>query len=377
MVKHALLSPSSAGRWLTCTRAPRFEEPFENIETSYAHEGTVAHAVAELVVRYWHGDIPDDQYESELAELSKDEAYTEEMVEHAITYAKVILEKAKALENPDLQLEVKLDISKYAKGCFGTGDCVLIGDGVLEIVDYKYGKGHRVDAKENPQMRLYALGALEYFSLLYEVETVRMTIVQPRLQDGISSDETTKADLLAWGKSYVKPRAALAYAGKGEFAPSAEACRFCRARRMCKARAEANLEVAGSEVLSIEEAAEALNKAGDLRAWLSDLESLVFDKLAGGQEVPGWKIVAGRSNRAYTNEPEIAKTLAENGYTDIYDKKLKGITAMERMLGKPRFQELLGDYVIKPEGKPTLAPESDRRPAIMTLESVQNAFEGE
>lgn len=380
MAKHALLSPSAASRWLYCTRAPRFEEQFPAVETSYAAEGTLAHAVAELVTRYWLGERTEKQYEDALDILKTDELFSPVMVEHAVDYAKFIIERAKALTDSVIALEQPLDISGYATKCFGTGDCVIVGDGVLEIIDYKYGKGHRVEAENNPQMRLYGLGAIKAFSSLYDIDLVRMTIYQPRLTGGISMDEMPRKELETWGRTFVKPRAKLAYAGKGEFAPSESACRFCRAGAMCKARADYNLSLfddGESELLTLDEVAALLEKAGDIKQWLATLEDKVFATLAGGIPVHGWKLVAGRSNRKYTDEAKVAEALQKAGIADedIFERKLLTITALEKLLGKKDTAEILDGLIEKPEGKPTLAPETDKRPAISMAEQIIKEFD--
>lgn len=381
MAKHALLSPSAAVRWLYCTRAPRLEEQFPNSESTYAAEGTLAHAVAELTAWYWLGERTDEQYEAALNVLKTDDLYSPAMTEHAIEYAKIIQGKALALADSVVALEQALDISAYAQKCRGTGDCIIVGEGVLEIIDYKYGKGHRVSAEGNPQMRLYALGAIKAFSVLYDFDTVRMTIFQPRLTDGLSSDEMSVSELLDWGKTFVKPRAKLAYAGKGDFYPSESTCRFCRAGAMCKARADYNLSLFDekSELLTLNEVAELLGKAADIKQWLSAIETKVFSELASGTEVKGWKLVAGRSNRKYIDEEKVVSALTAAGIpeTDIFERKLITITALEKALGKKRFSELLGDLIEKPAGKPTLAPETDIRPAITIAEQIIKEFDKE
>ena len=380
MAKHALLSPSTASRWLYCTKAPHFEEQFPDVKTSYAAEGTLAHAVAELAARYWLGEYTGEQYEDALDILKTDGLFSLVMVEYAVDYAKLIVERSKALTDPVIALEQPLDISNYATKCFGTGDCVIVGDGVLEIIDYKYGKGHRVEAENNPQMRLYALGAIKAFSSLYGIDVVRMTIYQPRLTSGISMDEMSRKELEAWGRTFVKPRAKLAYAGKGEFAPSENTCRFCRAAAMCKARTDYNLSLfdeGESELMTIDEVAALLEKAADIKQWLAALEDKVFVTLATGTPVPGWKLVAGRSNRRYTDEVKVAEALQKAGIADedIFERKLLTITALEKLLGKKPVAEILDGLIEKPEGKPTLAPETDKRPAITMAEQIIKEFD--
>lgn len=387
MAKHALLSASGASRWLTCTPSAKLEQQFPESTSEYAAEGTAAHELAELVTRYWLGEISEQDYENRLAELSKGQYYNAEMQEHATDYARFILGKFKAAQENSadafVELEVKVDFSKWVKAGFGTGDCVIVADNVLEIVDLKYGKGHRVEAVGNSQMRLYALGALLKYDMLYDFETVRMTIFQPRLSGVQSSDEISVAELLEWAETYVKPRAKLAYAGKGTFAPSEEACKFCRAKGQCKARAEHNLKLfdEAPDVLLItpEEAGAILEKAADIQAWLTDLENLVSSTLLEGKPVTGWKMVEGRSNRRFVDELKVVEAMKAAGYDEalLYESKLITLTQMEKDFGKKAIAEVLADLIVKPQGKPTLAPEKDKRPEFRPEEQVLAAFDDE
>lgn len=386
MAKHATLSASGAARWLACTPSARLEEYFPESTSEYAEEGTAAHEVGELTASYYLGNISEAEYENRRLELSHGKYYTAEMQECANDYARFVLEKLKATQETCadalVELETRVDFSKWVKSGFGTCDCCIIADGTLEIVDLKYGKGHRVEAFENPQMRLYALGAIAYYSVLYDIKSVRMTIFQPRLEQGISTDEISVKELLNWAKTYVKPRAALAYEGKGEFAPSEETCKFCRAKAQCKARAQKNLDLFDNapdlELLSVEEAARILESAADMKAWLSDLENLITATLLSGEAVTGWKLVEGRSNRKFVDDLKVAETLKAAGYpeTIIYKpKELITLTQMEKDLGKKTVAELLRDLIVKPQGKPTLAPESDKRPAIKPEGQILAAFD--
>jgi hypothetical protein len=273
-------------------------------------------------------------------------------------------------------LEQRLDFSSWVPNGFGTGDVVLIADGVMEIIDLKYGKGIPVSAEDNSQMRLYALVALYQFGMLFDVEKVKMTIVQPRL-DSISTDEIEAEKLLDWADSFVKPRAEMAVNGEGEFA-AGDHCRFCRARATCRKRAEANLEMAkydfqDPDLLSIEEIGEILVQAEELQKWAKDVQAHALEQAEKhGVKFPGWKLVEGRSNRKYTDEGAVAQTLLAEGFGEdkIYTKSLMGISAMEKSIGKKTFGELLTDLVIKPTGKPTLVPESDKRPEINSTASA-------
>lgn len=386
MSKHATLSASGASRWLACTPSARLEEYFPESQSEYADEGTAAHELAELTTSYWLGRISESDFEARRNELSHGKYYNTEMQEHANDYARFICGKfkeiAKTCTDALVELETRVDFSKWVKAGFGTCDCCIIADDMLEIVDLKYGKGHRVDAFENPQMRLYALGAIAHYGLLYDIKSVRMTIFQPRLEDGISTDVITVKDLLDWAKNYVKPRAALAYKGEGEFAPSEETCKFCRAKAQCKARAQKHLDLFDKapdvELLTVEEAGKILESAADMEAWLADLKDLITSTLLSGNPVSGWKMVEGKSNRKFVDDLKVAEALKAAGYAEavIYKpREIITLTQMEKDFGKKKFAEILKDLITKPQGKPTLAPESDRRPALQLEKQILDAFD--
>jgi len=383
--KHAVLSASGAHRWLACTPSARLEEGFEETTSAYAEEGTLAHTLAELKLKLYLKQIPAKAFAKQLQELEKSEHYSASMVDYIESYASIVLEKVNEArarsKDAVVLLEQKLDFSDWVPGGFGTGDVVIISDGVLEIIDLKYGKGVPVSAEDNAQMRLYALGALATFDSLYDIKTVRMTIVQPRL-DSVSSDEITAEMLYWWADTELIKRAQLAWEGKGEF-QAGEHCRFCRARFNCRARAEANLELAKMEfkkpeLLSDEEIGEVLKQADELKAWVSDVfDYALVQARDHGKKFLGWKLVEGRSVRKYADEDQVAKTLTQAGYkeSEIYQKKLWGITAMEKLLGKTKFTEILKGLVVRPAGKPTLAKESDKRPEISSTASAVADFE--
>jgi len=384
--KHALLSASGAGRWLECTPSARLEEQFQKTSSFYADEGTAAHDLAELAARHWLGEIPEKTYENKLAKFVKNEYYNAEMLECAIDYGKYISETVEATRqdcaDAFVELEVTgLDFSEWAPEGFGTGDCIIVADDLLEIIDFKYGKGVRVDATNNAQMRLYALGAVKRYGDLYDIKRVRVSIIQPRITTAPSTEELTLAELIDWAENYVKPRAALAYAGEGEFNPSDETCKFCRAKAECRARAEKNLKLFDDApdllLVTPDEAGEILEKAADIRAWLTDLEGMVMTALFGNAAVKGWKLVEGRSNRKYVDDLQVAEAMKSAGYEEaaLYERKLLGITAMESAFGKKTVSEVLKDLIYKPPGKPTLAPESDKRPAFTPESMVLDAFD--
>lgn len=385
MAKHALLSASGAHRWLECTPSAQLELQFPQSTSEYAEEGTAAHALCELTARYWLGEISEAEYENQRDELAKGKYYNAEMQECANDYAKFVAEKTAAAretcEDAFTALEVRVDFSKYVKDGFGTGDCIIVSDNVLEIIDFKYGKGVRVEAAGNPQMKLYALGAYLEYNTLFDIDSVRMTIFQPRLSGVQSSDEITVKELLEWAEKYVKPRAKLAYKGEGEFAPSEEVCKFCRAKAQCKARADKNLKLFDEApdvlLLTPEDAGKILEQAGDIQSWLADLESLVSSTLLAGQPVEGWKMVEGRSNRRFTDELKVVDAMKAAGYDEslLYERKLITLTQMEKDFGKKAVAETLGELIVKPQGKPTLAPAKDKRPEFRPEEQLLAEFD--
>lgn len=385
MAKHALLSASGAHRWLECTPSAQLELQFPQSTSEYAEEGTAAHELCELTARYWLGEISEAEYENQRDELAKGKYYNAEMQECANDYAKFVAEKTAAAretcEDAFTALEVRVDFSKYVKDGFGTGDCIIVSDNVLEIIDFKYGKGVRVEAAGNPQMKLYALGAYLEYNTLFDIDSVRMTIFQPRLSGVQSSDEITVKELLEWAEKYVKPRAKLAYKGEGEFAPSEEVCKFCRAKAQCKARADKNLKLFDEApdilLLTPEDAGKILEQAGDIQSWLADLESLVSSTLLAGQPVEGWKMVEGRSNRRFADELKVVEAMKSAGYDEslLYERKLITLTQMEKDFGKKAVAETLGELIVKPQGKPTLAPAKDKRPEFRLEEQLLAEFD--
>lgn len=367
-VKHAVLSASSSERWLNCPPSARLCEAYEDKCSDYAAEGTDAHALCEFRLKQVLGIPADDPIEN----LSW---YNEEMEDCAAGYAAYVselLETAKqTCADPVVMIEQRVDFSRWVKEGFGTADCIVIADGVLNICDYKNGQGCLVLAERNPQMMLYALGALEIFDGIYDIDTVRMTIYQPR-KSNISVYEMDKADLYEWANSELTQKAQLAYEGQGSFS-CGEWCRFCKAKAECRERAEANLALARYEfqtpaLLADEEIADILGKVDALTAWASDVKEYALRQAASGTAFPGWKLVEGRSNRKYTSEAAVAAAVEGAGFNP-YEKKLLGITAMQKLLGKSRFEELLAPYIEKPQGRPTLVRSSDKRPEWNTAKN--------
>lgn len=371
--RHALLSASSSHRWLNCPPSARLCEGYEDTGSEYAQEGTDAHSLCEHKLRLALGMKSTDPTDG----LS---FYNEEMEQCASDYAAYVLELVaeakKTCKDPVVLIEQRLDFSRFVAEGFGTGDCVIIADGTLEIVDYKHGKGVEVSAEENPQMMLYALGALELFDGIYDIDTVRMTIFQPR-RENVSVSVMAKDDLLQWAHNELIYKAKLAYEGGGEFA-CGDWCRFCKAKAVCRKRAEYNLELAKydfamPDTLEDAEIAAILEKADELAAWAADVKEFALQQALSGVKYDGFKVVEGRSNRKYTDENAVADAVKEAGY-DPYEPKLLGITAMEKLLGKKQFAKLLSGLVEKPQGKPALVPESDKRQE-MKIEKAASAAE--
>jgi len=386
MDKHALLSASGASRWLACPPSALLELQFPKQSSSYAEEGTAAHELCELTAQQQLGEISQKNYESKLAKLAKGQYYNVEMLECAIDYGRYIYETVDTarFHCPDtlVELEVKnLDFSEWAPEGFGTGDCIIVSDDLLEIIDFKYGKGVRVEAEKNAQMRLYALGAIKRYGDFYDIKRVRMSIIQPRINREPSIDEIEVSELLDWAENYVKPRAKLAHTGKGKFCPSEDTCKFCRAKEQCKARTEKNLDLFDEApdllLITPEEAGKILEKATDIRAWLTDLENMVMRLLFEGKPVEGWKLVEGRSNRKFIDDDKVVIAMKENGYDEalLFERKLLGITAMEKAFGKKAIDEVLKDLIHKPQGKPTLAIAKDKRLEFKPEELILDAFD--
>lgn len=384
-MSHAILSASGAYRWMNCTPSARLEQQFPNNTSTYAEEGTFAHALAELKLsRQIANSLRPSVFKKRLAEMQKHPLYSTGLEDYVDQYVALVGERFMAAKNACADtlvlLEQRLDFSQWVPGGFGTGDVVLISDQVIEVIDLKYGKGVPVSADNNPQTRLYGLGALNTFSSLYDFDRVRMTIIQPRL-DSISTEEMLFDDLVSWAHHVLAPKAELAHTGEGEFC-AGDHCKFCRAKATCRARAEANLALARYEfaepsLLSNEEVAEILAQADQLKAWVTDLQGYALDQAENhGVTFAGWKLVEGRSVRKYADIDAVAAALLGAGYLEeqIYEKSLYGITAMEKALGKKEFGVLLSDLVIKPGGKPVLVPQTDKRPEINSVQSAINDF---
>ena len=365
---HAILSASSSERWLHCPPSARLCEAYEDKGSDYAAEGTDAHTLCEYRLKQALGIPADDPIE----DLSW---YNEEMEECAAEYAAYVvelLETAKlTCSDPVVMIEQRVDFSRWVPDGFGTADCIIIADGVLNIVDYKHGKGVEVSAEGNTQLSLYSLGALEIFDGIYDIDKVCVHIFQPRKSNVVCS-MMEKTDLYKWADTELTQKAQLAYEGQGDFS-CGEWCRFCKAKAECRERAAANLALARYEfqspaLLDDEEIADILGKIDALTAWASDVKEYALQQAVSGKEWAGWKLVEGRCNRKYTSEAAVAAAVESAGF-DPYERKVLGVTAMQKLLGKTRFEELLAPYIEKPQGKPTLVPESDKRPAMNTAKN--------
>ena len=381
---HALLSPSSASRWLSCTPSARLEQSFPDSSGEAAREGTLAHSLGELILRHWFGLIDEPNYTHCLALIQSDPLYNEDLNSHAQAYASFVIASFEAARDTTkdalIEIEKSLNLTDYVPEGFGTGDAVIIADGVLDIIDLKYGKGVRVSCEGNKQMMLYGLGALREFDFMYAIHTVRLTIYQPRL-DNISSWEISVDDLRRWADEVLIPRAALAFEGRGDFAPG-DHCRFCKVKPQCKALADQQLEIAkhdfeSAELLTDADIADILERADTFTNWIKAVQDFAFDQAVNhGKKWPGFKLVEGRSNRIYVDQDRVAKKLILEGYGEdvIYTKSLLGITAMEKTITKKVFDSVLSGLVIKPAGKPTLVPESDKRSEFNTAANAANDF---
>lgn len=379
MGAHALLSPSAAHRWLHCTAAPRLEENVPDAGSEYAAEGTLAHAYCAKKLKAKLG-LPTDGEDAEIAQYAK--YHTGEMDEYTDTYVTIVLEKYNEArtktKDAQLLVETRLDFSTFIPDAFGTGDAVIIADGTMEIIDFKYGKGVKVSAVNNPQMQIYALGAYDKFNFEYRIDRVRMTIVQPRI-DNLSEYELDVPELIAWTNEKLIPAAKMAYDGKGQQNPG-EWCQFCKVKHTCRALAMHCLAGANADakLLTADELAkQILPQLPVIKTWLAGVEDYALQQALSGVTLPGWKLVEGRSVRKIVDQDGAAAALNKLGYeaTEIYKpQELRTITELEKMVGKKLFGEACGQYIDKPQGKPTLAPLSDKRQPIDPTAAAANDF---
>lgn len=370
MPKHAYLSASASHRWLACPPSAKLCANILDQASEYAQQGTDCHELCAYLVEKALGRDVIDPTEN----LTY---YDAEMQNCAEEYRNYVLEQIEAAKefckDPQIMIEQRLDFSRWVENGFGTGDCVIVADEILQIIDYKHGLGVLVSAGDdehggNSQMMCYALGALEVFGDIYDINQIKMTIFQPR-RDNISTYTISKEELLKWADEVLAPTAQLAYVGEGEF-KAGDHCTFCKVKATCRKRAEYNLELAKYDfempaTLDDTEIAAILEKVDEMISWGNDIKEYALQQAQSGVHFEGWKVVEGRSNRKYTDETAVAATVADAGF-DPYEKKLLGVTAMSTLLGKKKFEELLGALIYKPPGKPALVPESDKRPAMNT-----------
>ena len=365
--KHAILAASASKRWISCPPSARLCAELPDKASSYALQGTDAHELAAFKVLHALGENVKDPTENLTF-------FDQEMDNYTDAYRDFVMEQfmeaKKHCNDPVILVEQQLDFSKWVPEGFGTGDAVIVADDILHVIDLKYGMGVIVDSYENPQLMCYGLGALSLFDGIYDIQSVRLSIFQPR-RDNISTYEISKEALLRWAEETLSPAADLAFKGEGEF-HAGDHCQFCKLKATCRKRAEYNLEMARYDFempsqLSETEISLILPRIDELIAWGNDVREYALKQAISGKEFPGYKLVAGRSVTRYTDENAVASAVISAGY-DPYEKKLLGVTAMKSMLGKDQFNTILGNLTHKPQGKPTLVPTSDKRPAINTVE---------
>lgn len=394
---HAILSASGARRWIACPPSALLEAQFPDTTSESAAEGTLAHELAEAKVKNYFllDGFSKRKLNAFIKNLKEKELWDDEMLRHTDTYLDYIRSAALGFKHdPGKRVECRVYFGKYTHAemrnppsdteGFGTADCILIGGGLIHVIDFKYGKSPdgRVDAVENPQMILYALGAYETCRLLYPVDTIRMTIVQPRLPDGISEWEISLEQLLEYG-SRIRERAFLAWKRDGGFHPDDKTCRYCRAKGVCRARADRNVQLAFSDslgkrppLISNEEMGEYLRRGTDVARWLSDLQDCALSECLAGRQVPGWKAVEGRGSRDWTDMDQAFGALQAAGIQEamLWERKPLTLAQVEKTVGKKEFAEYAGAYVVKKPGKPTLVQETDKRPAVTAAVTAEEAF---
>lgn len=385
MTQHALLSASSAHRWLHCTGAPRFEATFPDTTSDFAREGTLAHAIAELKVRrYAVEPMSQATFTRRHNKLKKEELYAPEMEGYTDDYLERIKQIMLAYKvKPYTVVEKRVDFSDYVPEGFGTADCLVMTADDLHVIDFKYGKGVPVDAVGNPQMRLYALGALKQYGVLYQFKQVHMHIIQPRIGN-YSEDQMTPEALKDWGETVVKPKAQEAFDKKNDHFEPGEWCRFCRAKGCCAARAEhyaeyepCAMDFHDPRVIDDQRLSNFLVVAKELEDWAKDLQEYALSACLSGKQIPGWKAVEGRGSRIFTDQEDAFEVLRENGIPDeiLYNRVPLTLAQTEKVVGKKKFAELVGSLIEKKPGKPTLARESDKRPAICNTVTAADVFQ--
>lgn len=383
---HALLGASSAHRWLICPPIARLEENIEDKGSPFAAEGTEAHSLAELHLQKRFNLLTPRTVNGRINKFKKNASYySQEMEDYVSNYCDLVEEHFNQYVDASIELEQKVDYGKWVPEGFGTSDVVILSENTIEVIDLKYGKGVPVDAYLNPQLMLYALGAVDKYDMLYDFHNVRMTVIQPRL-DSISTFEIDKEELLYWADNYVAPRAIQAWEGNGEWTITDDVVKFSKVRAQLRARAERNFELVDkyelkeAPLLTNEEIAEILDRAAEIKKWIEHVEQYALHKaLVDDEEFPGFKLVAGRSNRKIADAESLAMMLETEGFDEeefLKPKELLAIGQLEKLVGKKKFEELAADFIIKPEGKPALVSTDDKRPALNSTESAINDFEG-
>ena len=387
---HAILSASSAHRWLVCTPSARLElEEGQDECTAYAAEGTAAHALAELKLKYRFGKISISEYEKAYEDFKTDpefsKYYNKEFEEYVDDHVEYVVSVTEDLTNYHIYFEVRVNFANVVPQGFGTADVLIVTEDTVWVIDLKFGAGVPVSALDNPQLRLYSMGALNLFP---NAKYIKTTINQPRLMSR-DTEDITKEELLKWAFEYVKPRAEEAIKGEGTLRASEDACRFCKLRGKCKERADMHLAIAQREFevvdqkanlvqnLSVEQLSNILEIAPMFIDWFKDVQAFALGQLMQGVKIPGYKLVEGRSNRIITDETKVKEILLEVGLTEdeiMKPREMLGISKLEALVGKKLFADLCKDYLVKPMGKLTLAPESDRRPEVSTLAIAQGDF---
>lgn len=388
---HALLSASGASRWLKCTPSARLEDPFPSKTSVHAEEGTLAHEFADIELKKSQGVISDQAYKAKLFELRSHDLYTDDMEEHVSVYTDYVLEQLAASKGGSLIIEEKVNFSAYVPEGYGTCDAIILPIAaqylnhnekfILCVTDLKYGKGVQVNAEDNSQLKLYALGAYLRYSLTHEIDIVRLTIVQPRL-DHISTWDISIEDLLKWAHDELAPLAQKAFKGEGELKAGSH-CRFCKVAPKCRALYEYSIEAAKMEfsdsdkpdnLLSDKEMSKLYLEIPVIKEWITAVHNYMHEQALSGKKYPGLKLVEGRSNRIWKDQEKVIETLRDNIYPDkqIFSHKLNGITAMEKLMGKVQFKEVLGSLCIKPPGKPSLVSENDSRPSMGTESAIRD-----
>lgn len=383
---HALLSASGAHRWITCPASALLEQQFPDTTSDAAREGTLAHELAELKLRnyFYTTDFGKRKLTNAIKKLKENDLWQDEMMGYTDTYLDYVKSAALGFAvSPYAAIEKRVDFSAYVPDGFGTADCVLISSSTMRVVDFKYGKGVSVSAEMNPQLMLYALGAYEAYRFLYPVEQIILTIVQPRIPDGISEWSCSLKRLLKFG-DYIKERAAIALQEKEEFHPEEEACRFCRARSQCRARAEENTRLAFQTskkppLISDAEVGKYLILGGDVARWLGDLKDYALSACLAGKKIPGWKAVEGRGSREWGDLDKAFAALKSNGIPEeiLWERKPLTVAQTEKVIGKKEFDSYVGSMILKKPGKPALVKEADKREPITNIVSAAHAFAAE